>query len=137
MFSIKEEKPLGAAVIGRSYLPAEELLDGELEKWLKIVNKKSKSPHRRPKIHVKVQFFDVTRNSNWSQGIKSPKFPGVPYTFFPQRNGCRVTLYQDAHTPNGFSPKIPLAGGKCYEAQGCWEDIFNAISNAKHMVYIT
>ncbi|GKV06309.1 hypothetical protein SLEP1_g18209 [Rubroshorea leprosula] len=137
VFSIKEEKPLGAAVIGRAYLPAEELLNGEVEKWLKIVNKRNKSLHRRPKIHVKVHFFDVTRNSNWSQGIKSPKFPGVPYTFFPQRNGCKVTLYQDAHTPNGFIPKIPLAGGKCFEAQGCWEDIFNAISNAKHMVYIT
>ncbi|KAM0028662.1 putative phospholipase D [Helianthus debilis subsp. tardiflorus] len=90
-----------------------------------------------PKIHVKVQFFDVTRECQWSKGVQSVKFPGVPFTFFPQRNGCKVTLYQDAHLPDHFTPKIPLTNGKFYEAHRCWEDIFDAISNAKHLIYIT
>lgn len=136
-FSIKEEMPIGAAVVGRAFLPAEQLINGkEVEKWLKIVDKRHKSLHRDSRMHIKVKFSHVTTSSNWSQGIKSPKFPGVPYTFFPQRNGCRVTLYQDAHTPDEFIPKIPLAGGKYYEAEGCWENIFNAVNNAKHLVYI-
>ncbi|XP_052488744.1 phospholipase D alpha 1-like [Gossypium raimondii] len=33
-------------------------------------------------------------------------------------------------------PKIPLAGSKHYESHRCWEDIFDAIMNAKHLVYI-
>ncbi|MBA0811533.1 hypothetical protein Gohar_003418 [Gossypium harknessii] len=33
-------------------------------------------------------------------------------------------------------PKIPLAGSKHYESHRCREDIFDAIMNAKHLVYI-
>ncbi|KAJ0031683.1 hypothetical protein Pint_13014 [Pistacia integerrima] len=137
-FSIKHNNHIGATVIGRAYLPVEELLDGEeVDRWLNIVHHDHKALHGGSKIRVKLQFYDVTRHSNWSRGIRSPKFPGVPYTFFPQRNSCRVTLYQDAHVPDKFIPNIPLAGGKFYEPQRCWEDIFDAITNAKHLIYIT
>lgn len=138
VFSIKEFNPIGANVIGKAYLPATELLNGEeIDRWLKITMDRHNRPlHGSSKIHVKLKFYSVTENCNWSHGIKSPKYPGVPYTFFPQRNGCRVTLYQDAHVPDNFIPKIPLAGGKCYEPHRCWEDIFHAIYNAKHLIYI-
>ncbi|PQQ14150.1 phospholipase D alpha 1 [Prunus yedoensis var. nudiflora] len=76
-----------------------------------------------PKIHVKLRFSSVNKDPNWSRGIRSPEFPGFPYTFFTQRKGCRVTLYQDAHVPDNFIPKIPLAGAKCYEPHRCWEDV--------------
>lgn len=33
--------------------------------------------------------------------------------------------------------KIPLASGKDYEPARCWENIFDAISNAQHLIYIT
>ncbi|XVF34658.1 hypothetical protein REPUB_Repub18cG0077600 [Reevesia pubescens] len=138
VFSIKENNPIGASLIGRAYLPVEELLNGEeVDRWLKVVDKDYKLLHRGSRIHVKLQFFNKTRHPNWSRGIKSPKFSGVPYTFFSQREGCRVTLYQDAHVPDKFiSGIIPLAEGKYYEPHRCWEDIFTAISNAKHFIYI-
>ncbi|XVF48087.1 hypothetical protein PTKIN_Ptkin03bG0163000 [Pterospermum kingtungense] len=138
VFSIKENDPIGASIIGRAYLPVEELLHGEeVDRWLKVVDKDYKPLYRRSRIHVKLQFFDKTRHPNWSQGIKSPKFPGVPYTFFSQREGCKVTLYQDAHVPGNFiSGFIPLDEGKCYEPHRCWEDIFTAISDSKHFIYI-
>ncbi|KAL6551357.1 Hydrolyzes glycerol-phospholipids at the terminal phosphodiesteric bond [Orobanche minor] len=53
------------------------------------------------------------------------------------RPGCRISLYQDAHVPDNFVPKIPLSGGKFYEPHRCWEDVFDAITNAKHFIYIT
>ncbi|XP_022730216.1 phospholipase D alpha 1-like [Durio zibethinus] len=137
VFSIKENDPVGASLIGRAYLPVEELLNGEVDRWLKVADKHHKHFYRASRIHVKLKFFDKTRHPNWSKGIKSPKFPGVPYTFFSQREGCRVTLYQDAHVHNKFiSGIIPLAEGKYYEPHRCWEDIFTAISNAKHFIYI-
>ncbi|XP_041005424.1 phospholipase D alpha 1-like isoform X1 [Juglans microcarpa x Juglans regia] len=136
-FSIKEDDPIGARVIGKAYMPVGDIVSGEeVNRWLRILNNNHKPPHGGPKIHVKLQFFDVTRECNWSRGIRRNKFPGVPFTFFPQRHGCRVTLYQDAHIPDKFIPKIPLAGGKYYEPQRCWEDIFDAISKAKHLIYI-
>ncbi|KAJ6355075.1 hypothetical protein OIU77_005629 [Salix suchowensis] len=138
IFSVKEDNPIEAVVVGKAYLPVAELLDGkEVDKWLEILHKTHRPRHKGSKIHVRVQFFDATKRHNWSKGIGSPKFPGVPYTFFSQRSGCRVTLYQDAHVPDRFIPEIPLAGGNHQEQHRCWEDIFDAIFNAKHLIYIT
>ncbi|XP_043694782.1 phospholipase D alpha 1-like [Telopea speciosissima] len=138
IFTVKDDNPIGATLIGRAYVPVEEILGGkEIDKWVEIVYEHPKLIREHSKIHVKLQFLPVTNDLNWSRGISNPKFPGVPFTYFQQREGCRVTLYQDVHIPNNFIPKIPLSGGKYYEPQRCWEDIFDAISNAKHLIYIT
>lgn len=138
IFTVKDDNPIGATLIGRAYVPVQELLDGEeVDRWVPIVDGDKNPIHGDSKIHVKLQYFEVDRDRNWARGIRSSKFPGVPYTFFSQRQGCRVSLYQDAHVPDKFIPKIPLAGGKYYEPHRCWEDIFDAITNAKHMIYIT
>uniref|UniRef100_A0A2N9J875 Phospholipase D alpha 1 n=1 Tax=Fagus sylvatica TaxID=28930 RepID=A0A2N9J875_FAGSY len=136
IFTVKDDNPIGATLIGRAYVPVEELLDGqEVDKWVDILDKE-KNPVGS-KIHVRLQYFDVAKDQNWSRGIKSLKFPGVPYTFFSQRQGCKISLYQDAHVPDKFVPKIPLAGGTYYEPHRCWEDVFDSITNAKHLIYIT
>ncbi|XP_071711759.1 phospholipase D alpha 1 isoform X2 [Rutidosis leptorrhynchoides] len=138
IFTVKDNNPIGATLLGRAYMPVSELTEGdEVDKWLEILDENKNPISSGAKIHVKLQFFDVTRDRNWAHGIKSGKYPGVPYTFFAQRTGCRVSLYQDAHVPDNFIPKISLAGGKNYEPNRCWEDIFDAISNAKHFIYIT
>ncbi|XP_058074455.1 phospholipase D alpha 1 isoform X5 [Magnolia sinica] len=138
IFTIKDDNPIGATLIGRAYIPVKELLNGEeIDQWLEILNEDREPIGGGAKIHVKLQYFDISRDRNWARGIRSPKFPGVPYTFFPQRQGCKVSLYQDAHVPDNFIPKIPLADGKYYEPDRCWEDVFDAITNAKHLIYIT
>nr|BAS29955.1 phospholipase D alpha [Nicotiana benthamiana] len=138
IFTVKDDNPIGATLIGRAYVPVEELLEGEeIDKWVEILDREMNPIEEGSKIHVNLQFFDVSRDPNWARGIRSSKYPGVPYTFFAQRTGCRVSLYQDAHVPDNFIPKIPLAGGKYYEPHRCWEDIFDAITNAKHLIYIT
>ncbi|MQL87994.1 hypothetical protein Taro_020544 [Colocasia esculenta] len=137
IFTVKFDNTIGASLIGRAYLPVTEILNGEeVDRWLEILNE-DRNPVGDAKIHVKLQFFDISRDRNWARGIRSPKFPGVPYTFFPQRQGCKVTLYQDAHVPDNFIPKIPLSNGNYYEPHRCWEDIFDAISGAQHLIYIT
>ncbi|KAJ4957653.1 hypothetical protein NE237_024764 [Protea cynaroides] len=138
IFSVKEDYHIGATLIGRAYVPVGEIVNGdEIDRWVEIIYEHDQHKHGQSKIHVKLQYFPVTKELNWSRGIRSSKYPGVPYTFFTQREGCRVTLYQDAHIPNNFIPKIPLSGGKYYEPHRCWEDIFDAITNAQHLIYIT
>ncbi|XP_024979241.1 phospholipase D alpha 1-like isoform X1 [Cynara cardunculus var. scolymus] len=138
IFTVKDDNPIGATLIGRAYIPVEDLLEGEeVDRWVEILDEDKNPVESGSKIHVKLQFFDVTRDRNWARGIKSSKYPGVPYTFFSQRQGCRVSLYQDAHVPDNFIPNIALSGGKNYEPSRCWEDVFDAISNAKHFIYIT
>lgn len=138
IFTVKDDNPIGATLIGRAYVPVRELMEGdEVDRWVEILDNDKNPVRGDSKIHVKLQFFDVTRDRSWARGIRSTKFPGVPYTFYSQRTGCRVSLYQDAHVPDNFVPKIPLSGGRYYEPHRCWEDIFDAITNAKHFVYIT
>lgn len=138
IFTVKDDNPIGATLIGRAYVPVRDLIDGEeIDTWAEILDGDKNPIKAGSKIHVKLQYFDVTRDRSWARGIRSSKFPGVPYTFFSQRQGCRVSLYQDAHVPDNFVPKIPLAGGKYYEPHRCWEDVFDAISNAQHFIYIT
>ncbi|KAE8705101.1 Phospholipase D alpha 1 [Hibiscus syriacus] len=138
VFTIKDDNPIGATLIGRAYLPAEDLIGGEeVDRWIEIKDEDKNPIKSGGKIRVKLQYFPVIKDRNWNRGILSRKYPGVPYTFYPQRQGCKVFLYQDAHVPDGFVPKIPLAGGKYYEPHRCWEDVFDAITNAKHMIYIT
>ncbi|XP_072960856.1 phospholipase D alpha 1-like isoform X1 [Typha angustifolia] len=138
IFTVKIDDPIGATLIGRAYLPVRDILDGdEVDRWLEICDEQKNPLHGGAKIHVKLQYFDVSRERNWGRGIRSAKYPGVPYTFFPQRQDCKVTLYQDAHVPDDFVPQIPLANGRYYEPHRCWEEIFDAISNARHLIYIT
>lgn len=138
IFTVKDDNPIGATLIGRAYVPVEEILSGEeIDRWVEILDKDKNPVRGGSKIHVKLQYFDVIKDRNWGLGIKSSKFPGVPYTFYSQRTGCKVSLYQDAHIPDNFVPKIPLAGGDNYKPHRCWEDVFDAINNAKHLIYIT
>jgi phospholipase D1/2 len=137
IFTVKADNAIGAALIGRAYLPVSELLAGEeIDRWLEVCDT-DRQPIGESKIHVKLQFFEATKDRNWARGVRSAKYPGVPYTFFSQRQGCNVRLYQDAHVPDNFIPNIPLADGKNYEPHRCWEDIFDAITNAQHLIYIT
>ncbi|XP_050268437.1 phospholipase D alpha 1-like isoform X1 [Quercus robur] len=135
IFTVKEGDPIGATLIGRAYVPVEEIIRGFMfEKWIDILD-----VDHNPigsKIRVKLQFLSVAQDLHWSQGIKTQQFEGVPYTFFKQRKGCKVSLYQDAHVPENFYPWIKLSNGEYYEPQRCWMDIFDAISNARHLIYI-
>ncbi|KAK1693025.1 hypothetical protein QYE76_009722 [Lolium multiflorum] len=138
LVTIKAKNPIGASVVGIGYLPVRDIFGGdEVERWLPLCDDSRNPVEGGGKVHVKLQYFDISKDHSWGRGIRSGKHPGVPYTFFSQRQGCKVTLYQDAHIPDGFIPRIPLDDGRYYEPHRCWEDIFAAISNAKHLIYIT
>ncbi|XP_006656220.1 phospholipase D alpha 2 [Oryza brachyantha] len=139
VFSVKAAQPIGATLIGRAYLPVRDLLSGQaIERRLDVLDASRKRISHGPTIHVRLQFRDVAGDRHgWGRGVCGARYPGVPYTFFSQRPGCKVTLYQDAHVPDAFAPRIPLAGGGLYQQGRCWEDVFDAISNAKHLIYIT
>jgi hypothetical protein len=48
-------------------------------------------------IRFSLQFFDAAQDPHWGRGVLDSQNPGIPYCYFPQRKGCRVTLSQDAH----------------------------------------
>lgn len=138
IFTVKDDNPIGATLIGRAYVHVEDVVRGYIvDRWVPILDREGNPIPKGSKIHVRLEYVDVANDNNWSQGIRSPNYAGVPYAFFNQRQGCKVTLYQDAHVEDDFKPKIPLLGGNYYESHRCWEDIFDAIMEAKHFIYIT
>lgn len=137
IFTLKEDNPVGATLIGRAYLPVEELLSGQMvDRWIQILDEDKIPIHRDSRIHVNMQYYPVSQDINWSNGIKSPNFGGVPYTFFGQRRGCKVSLYPDAHVPEDSITEFLRSAGY-YQPQRCWEDVFDAIEAAQHLIYIT
>ncbi|KAF8389119.1 hypothetical protein HHK36_025805 [Tetracentron sinense] len=58
-----DDNPIGATLIGRAYVPVEEILNGEeVDRWLEILDDDHNPIHGGSKIHVKLQYFDVTRD---------------------------------------------------------------------------
>ncbi|KAL2518019.1 Phospholipase D alpha 1 [Abeliophyllum distichum] len=137
VFTVKDGNPIGAILIGRAYLPVEEIMRGYMvDRWIQILDEDKNPISGGSRIHVKLQFFHVAQESNWSQGIKTPGFGGVPHTFFRQRQGCQISLYPDAHVPDDDITRYLRSKG-FDEPQRCWKDIFDAINDAKHLIYIT
>ncbi|KAI5020605.1 hypothetical protein ZWY2020_045493 [Hordeum vulgare] len=119
VFTVKAAQP-----IGRAYLPVRELLDAdgnEIERRLDILDAtKQKLPHG-PTIHVRLGFCDVTSSRReGGAGVGSARHPGVPYTFFSQRPGCRVTLYQTRTPRTRLRPgsRSPAAGATSTDGAG-------------------
>ncbi|KAK2392140.1 phospholipase D alpha [Trifolium repens] len=138
IFTVKQDNPIGATLIGRAYVPVEQVINGNIvNTWIQILDVNHRPIQGGSKIHVQIQYSHVKNDPNWSQGLKSPQFQGVPHTFFKQNNGCQITLYQDAHVIDGSIPYIPLDGAERYVPGKCWEDIYSAINDAKHFICIT
>ncbi|KAI5054976.1 hypothetical protein GOP47_0030121 [Adiantum capillus-veneris] len=133
-----DDDPVGATKLGRAKISVTDILPGEeIEQWYNLCHDDGVPLKRGAKIRLRMQYFDITSDPFSGKGVVGAKYPGVPYTFFRQWKGCRVTLYQDAHVPNNFRPKIYLGNGGLYEPRRCWEEIFQAIHDAKHLIYIT
>ncbi len=134
--SIKDAAILGSALIGRAKVPAEELLsESVVDDWYPLFKDDNQLGESR--IRFRLQFFEASHDAHWSLGIRDARYLGVPYCYFPQRKGCKVTLYQDSHMADGFLPPIYQAGNRTRQPTHCWEDVFEAISNARHLIYIT
>eukprot|EP00249_Psilotum_nudum_P030410 c43009_g1_i1 orf=809-3268(+) len=134
--TVKDDRPVGAEVVGRAHIPVSEILSGQVvEDWYVLV-----SDHNGKltggNVCVRLQFVDARKEPSWGTGVPGPAFDGVPYVFFKQLKGNTIRLYQDAHMLDHFLPHIYLEGRHRYEPTRCWEDIYRAIDGAQYLVYI-
>lgn len=135
--SIKDAAIVGTVVVGRAKIPAIDLLSGRrIDRAYKLFNDHT-GELNRARIRFSLQFFEASHEFYWGKGIMDAHNPGVEYCYFPQRKNCKVTLYQDAHMADNFLPNIYLANNQVYQPTRCWEDIFEAINNARQLIYIT
>ncbi|XP_031273553.1 phospholipase D delta-like isoform X1 [Pistacia vera] len=137
-FHVKDNDVLGAELIGTVEISVDKILSGNgLNDWFPISGQGRKGMELSPELHISMQFWPVEQNPLYKDGVGAgPDYIGVPGTYFPLRTGGNVTLYQDAHVPDGKLPEIALDGGKVFRHSKCWEDICHAILEARNMIYM-
>ncbi|XP_061365758.1 phospholipase D delta-like [Gastrolobium bilobum] len=134
-FLVKDNDVLGAELIGVVEIPVQKILSGNtINDWFPIIGQYGNCLKPYPELHISVQFRPIGVNP--SENGDRTDYLGVPKTYFPLRKGGSVTLYQDAHIPDGMLPQISLEGGKVYQHSKCWEDICHAILEAHHLIYV-
>ena len=56
--------------------------------------------------------------------------------YFKPRSGGTVTLYIDSHVEPNSTPVVKLPGGGTYSQSSLWTDLYSAMREAKHIIYI-
>ncbi|XP_027345139.1 phospholipase D delta-like isoform X2 [Abrus precatorius] len=137
-FLVKDNDILGAELIGVVEIPVHRILPGNvINDWFPIIGQYGNCLKPYPELHISIQYKPIGIKPSESVSYEDgTACLGVPNTYFPLRKGGSVTLYQDAHLPDGMLPEIPLEGGKVFQHSKCWEDICHAILEAHHLIYI-
>nr|AAN05431.1 phospholipase D beta 1 isoform 1b [Gossypium hirsutum] len=138
-FVVKDSDILGSDIIGVVAIPVEQIYaGGKIEGTYPVLNAAGKPCKPGAVLKLSIQYTPMEKLSFYHQGVGAgPEYVGVPGTYFPLRKGGKVTLYQDAHVPDGCLPNIKLDQGIHFVQGKCWTDMFDAIRQARRLVYIT
>ncbi|XP_042497758.1 phospholipase D gamma 1-like [Macadamia integrifolia] len=139
-FLVKDNDVVGSQLIGTVRIPVEQIYSGaKVEGSFPILNGNGKPCKPGAELSLSIQYIPIDRLTIYHNGVGSgPDYPGVFGTYFPLRKGGKVTLYQDAHVPDGcLSTNLKLDNGMLFEHGKCWYDICDAISQARRLIYIT
>ncbi|XP_059643049.1 phospholipase D beta 1-like [Cornus florida] len=139
-FVLKNKMPLGCLMIGAVGVPVEQIISGtKVEGSFPIYNWSGRPCDPESVLTVSIKYTPIDKVALDHVGVSSgPTYHEVPDAYFPLRRGGTVTLYQDAHVPDGNClPNLKLEHGIQYEHGDCWRDISDAISQARHLIYIT
>uniref|UniRef100_A0A5B7C2A1 Phospholipase D n=1 Tax=Davidia involucrata TaxID=16924 RepID=A0A5B7C2A1_DAVIN len=137
-FQVKDNDVFGADMIGVATVSAQRVKSGEvIDEWFPIIGPNGKPPKPDAAVRIEMKFIECETNPVYKLGIAAdPDQFGVRESYFPVRRGGSVTLYQDAHVPDGMLPDIELDENMVFRHDKCWEDICHAILEAHHLVYI-
>ncbi|CAN6236921.1 unnamed protein product [Urochloa humidicola] len=138
-FHVKDADPFGADLIGVASLPAAAVLAASAggkpirSEWLDLLRPDGRGPPKPGSaIRISATFIPAAGETAafWRRS-SAGGLAGVP-AYFPERRGCDVRLYQDAHVAAGELGGV--AG--VFEPGRCWEDLCMAVLGAQHMVYV-
>ncbi|KAK4786811.1 hypothetical protein SAY86_010644 [Trapa natans] len=138
-FVVKDNDIVGSEIIGAVGIPVEQLLSENIvEGAFPILGANGGPCKPGATLSLSIQYTPVEKQGLYHQGVgPGPTYVGVPATYFDLKKGGRVVLYQDAHVQEDSLPTVGLEGSMQYKHGSCWRDIFDAISQAQRLVYIT
>ncbi|KAL5815337.1 hypothetical protein ACOSQ4_025978 [Xanthoceras sorbifolium] len=138
-FVVKDSDVVGSQIMGAVGIPVEQLYSGaKIEGTFPILSSNGKPCKPGAALSLSIQYTPIENVSLYHRGVGSgPDYNGVPGTYFPLRRAGKVTLYQDAHADHdGCLPHLRLDGGQPFKRSSCWQDIYEAISQARRLIYI-
>ncbi|KAL3517068.1 hypothetical protein ACH5RR_023970 [Cinchona calisaya] len=137
-FVLKDNDVVGSQLVASVGIPVEQIYGGEIaEGFFPILGNDGKPCKVGSALRVAIKYIPIENLSIYHFGVGAgPEYNGVPGTYFPLRKGGTVTLYQDAHVPDGYLPNVKLEYGMQYVHGKCWHDIFDAILQAQRLIYI-
>ena len=136
-FVVKDSYVVGSETMGAVRIPVKQLCSGmKVEGTFPILDDSGKPCKAGAVLSLSIQYTPVDKMNIYHGVDSGPDCQGVPGTYFPLRKGGKVTLYQDAHVHDGCLPNLKLDGDVQYEHRSCWNDIFEAITRARHLIYI-
>lgn len=138
-FVVKDSDVVGSQIIGAVGIPVEQVILGQpIEGTYPILGANGKQCNPGAVLSLKIQYIPMDKVPLYHGGVGGDlSYQGVPGTYFPVRKGGMVTLYQDAHVDDDLLPKLWLANGRLYKHGKCWRDIYDAICQARRLIYIT
>eukprot|EP00898_Chlorokybus_atmophyticus_P004152 jgi/Chlat1/4738/Chrsp300S00815 len=137
VFFVKDHDIVSRDILGTVSLPAETIATGQpFHGWFPLADKDGMQRNDLGQMSIFVKLVPLGQDDA-QFSVRSPAFPlSVPNTYFPIRPANNVILYQDAHVPPGALPSIPLDDGTFFKQRACWEDIYDTIEGARHLIYI-
>ncbi|CAN0847876.1 Phospholipase D delta [Linum grandiflorum] len=137
-FFVKDNDVFGADLIGVAAVPVARIAAGQfVREWFPIISSYGKPPKPDCAMLIEMKFVKCEDNPLYKIGLaENQNRYSIPNCYFPSRPGSSLTLYQDAHVPDGMLPEIELDDGIVYRHGKCWEEISEAISEAHHLVYV-
>ncbi|KAL8160130.1 hypothetical protein V2J09_001667 [Rumex salicifolius] len=138
-FMVKDSDVVGSQLIGQVAIPVDQIHSGETVKGeFPILCGNGKPCKNGAVLSLSIQYIPMEKLSNYHYGVGGgPEYNGVTDTYFPLRKGGSVTLYQDAHVPDGWLGRSVMENGEEYVHGTCWRDIYEAVKAARRLVYIT
>ncbi|KAK8654508.1 hypothetical protein V6N13_128472 [Hibiscus sabdariffa] len=138
-FVVKDSDVVGSQVIGIVPISMEQIYTGaRVEGAYPILNSSGRHCKHGAFMRLSIQYIPMEELTLYHHGVGAgPDYLGVPGTYFPLRMAGKVTLYQDAHVPDGCLPTLKLDQGISYVHGKCWSDIFDAIHQSRRLIYIT
>ena len=124
---VKDKEHVGATFVAGVSIRAADLVTGDpIDGWFDLLN----GENVMGRINVSVQYIPKENLEENGYDIED--------AYFPVRESCRMTLYQDADTPqlSQFEGVQNPDGGQ-YEATRAWKDLYEYIKNAEKFIYIT
>ncbi|XP_076908436.1 uncharacterized protein LOC143565326 [Bidens hawaiensis] len=138
-FLVKDSDDVGSQLIGIVSIPVDQIYSEiKIEGLFPIIGTNGKPCKAGAMLGLTIQYSPIEKVSLYRNGVGAgPQYNGVPGTYFPLRRGGRVTLYQDAHVHPRSLPDFMLDQDRHYVHGSCWNDIYEAICNARLLIYIT